>query len=166
MCFFIVVTLRNKKYQAYSFTMTVCFKAKNSVNRGVIGSRVTSTIATQKCEGREEEREEERGLQEQQPAVARVVAESEVEPNFHKILATAQLLEWCAASLSKEAAGTGCSVLELSGGMGYTGIEFAKKFGCRVLVTDIDEGRPELARALVLSEAVPLNRMCPHLIFF
>jgi Lysine methyltransferase len=183
LCFLVVAiaTLRNSNNRAYSLLMVV-FKAKSSAARRVSSRRSTPIIMTMKknamaaAAAAQEERGETVGRVGRQPAAAaRAVAAQVVEPNFHKVLeragktrfrpggaaATGQLLDWCAASLTTAAAtardndnnGCGCSVLELSGGMGHTGIEIAKKCGCHVLVTDIDEGRLELARALVLAAA-------------
>jgi hypothetical protein len=70
------------------------------------------------------------------------------EPNFHKVLeqlgktvlrpggtvATKKLLAW--ANLTPNA-----SLLELSAGLGKTGILFAQETGCRVLITDLDQDR-------------------------
>lgn len=72
----------------------------------------------------------------------------EQEPNFHKILervgknrlrpggtpATEQLLKWSNLKPKDK-------LLELSAGLGNTGIMFAEAAGCHVLLTDLDEGR-------------------------
>jgi threonine dehydrogenase-like Zn-dependent dehydrogenase len=39
--------------------------------------------------------------------------------------------------------------------MGHTGIMFAQKCGCQVLISDLDEGRLELARAQVAATTEP-----------
>jgi cyclopropane fatty-acyl-phospholipid synthase-like methyltransferase len=91
-------------------------------------------------------------------------------PNFHKILqrvgktslrpggtaSTQKLLEWSGLTADD-------SVLELSAGLGKTGILFAQAVGCQVLITDLDEGRLELAEAQVqekkLSKIVQTKKM-------
>jgi hypothetical protein len=87
-------------------------------------------------------------------------------PNFHKILervgktqfrpggaaATEKLLEWSGLTADD-------SVLELSGGMGNTGIMFAKSVGCHVLITDLDVGRLELAKAQVQQQKHNLSAL-------
>ena len=78
------------------------------------------------------------------------------EPNFHKVLerigktvlrpggskSTKKLQRW--ANLSQ-----GDSVLELSAGLGKSGIMFAEDYACKVLVTDIDENRLGEAAAAI-----------------
>jgi Methyltransferase domain len=128
MRFFVAIALLHSSKQACSAALIVVSKAS------------VATKNTMASRGRERNG---------QPPVG--------EPNFHKILeragktrlrpggtaATEQLLEWSAGLTAND------SVLELSGGLGHTGIMFAKKFGCQVLITDIDEGRLELAQAQI-----------------
>ena len=81
---------------------------------------------------------------------------NEPEPSFHEVVqrmgktvlrpggsaATKHILE--TANLSPED-----TVLELSAGLGRTGIEIAQKYGCKVTITDIDTSRLEKAAARI-----------------
>jgi cyclopropane fatty-acyl-phospholipid synthase-like methyltransferase len=94
------------------------------------------------------------GLVTTTPTPSDYKAESPTEPNFHKVLerlgksvlrpggsrATRMLQQW--ANLS-----AGDSVLELSAGLGKSSIALAQKYGCNVLVTDIDKDRLRQAAA-------------------
>lgn len=90
-------------------------------------------------------------------------AEHGKEPNFHKILervgktclrpggtvATVKLMDWSSNDL-----GSHSKVLELSAGLGRTGLLFAERFECDVWITDIDENRLKKAQELASQKSL------------